>query len=238
MHHEGHVTRAAIEEAREQVAALFHARPREVVFTSSGTESVNTAVFGALARRPGHVVTTAVEHSAVLEAVRRGAGAMTEVGVDRHGRYDAAAVLEACDGDTTLVTVQLANHEVGTLQPAAELVAAARERGITVHVDVCAAAGHVPVDFVALGADLVSVTAHKFGGPKGAGRAARPARPTVPAVARGRRAGAGPAGRHRERARHRRLRRGRRRPRRRRPTRHVPGRSPIVSQPVPAPSTA
>ena len=168
VHHEGHVTRAAIEEAREQVAALFHARPREVVFTASGTESVNTAVFGALARRPGHVVTTAVEHSAVLEAVRRGAGAVTEVGVDRYGRYDAAAVLEACDDDTTLVTVQLANHEVGTLQPAAEMVAAARERGITVHVDACAAAGHVPVDFAALGADLVSVTAHKFGGPKGA----------------------------------------------------------------------
>lgn len=168
VHHEGHVTRAAIEEAREHVAAFFGARPREVVFTASGTESVNTAVFGALARRPGHVVTTAVEHSAVLDAVRRGTSAVTEVGVDRSGRYDAAAVLDACTDDTTLVTVQLANHEVGTLQPAAAVAAAARERGITVHVDACAAAGHVPVDFAALGADLVSVTAHKFGGPKGA----------------------------------------------------------------------
>ena len=168
VHHEGHVTRAAIEEAREQVAALFGARPREVVFTASGTESVNTAVYGALARRPGHVVTTAVEHSAVLEAVRRGTSAVTEVGVDRSGRYDATAVLDACTDDTTLVTVQLANHEVGTEQPAAAVAAGARERGITVHIDACAAAGHVPVDFAALGADLVSVTAHKFGGPKGA----------------------------------------------------------------------
>jgi len=168
VHHEGHVTRAAIEEAREQVASLFGARPREVVFTSSGTESVNAAVFGALARRPGHVVTTAVEHSAVLEAVRRGAGAVTEIGVDRYGRYDAEAVLDACNDDTTFVSVQLANHEVGTLQPAAEVAAAARARGLTVHIDACAAAGHVPVDFGALGADLVSVTAHKLGGPKGA----------------------------------------------------------------------
>jgi cysteine desulfurase len=172
VHHEGQLTRVAIEEAREQVAALFGARPREVVFTSSGTESVNTAVFGALSRRApdrtGHVVTTAVEHSAVLEAVRRGAGSVTEVGVDRFGRYDAAEVLDACRDDTALVCVQLANHEVGTLQPAAEVVAAARQRGITVHVDACAAAGHMPVDFAALGADLVSVTAHKLGGPKGA----------------------------------------------------------------------
>jgi cysteine desulfurase len=171
LHAEGHVTRIAIEEARESVAALFGARPREVVFTSSGTEAVNTAIWGAVTRHGGgHVVTTAVEHSAVLEACARASGTnVTAVGVDRTGRFDADAVLDAIRPDTALVSVQLANHEVGTLQPAAEIASGARERGVIVHVDACAAAGHAPVSFSDLGADLCSVTAHKFGGPKGAG---------------------------------------------------------------------
>ena len=175
LHAEGRVTRVALEDARVQVAEFFGARPREVVFTSSGTESVNTAVWGALARGvdanggAGHVVTTAVEHSSVRDSVRRSDAEVTVVGVDRAGRFDAAEVIAALRGDTSLIAVQLANHEVGTLQPAAEVCAAAHERGIVVHVDACAAAGHTPVDFRALDADLCSVTAHKLGGPKGAG---------------------------------------------------------------------
>ncbi|MDQ1429791.1 MAG: cysteine desulfurase [Actinomycetota bacterium] len=170
LHAEGHVTRVAIENAREQVAARFGARAREVVFMASGTEAVNTAVWGALGRvgGEGHVVTTAVEHSAVLDAVRRGATETTVVGVDRVGRFDPDEVAAAMRSDTALVSVQLANHEVGTIQPAAAVVAAARARDIVVHVDACAAAGHVGVDFAALGADLCSVTGHKFGGPTGA----------------------------------------------------------------------
>jgi cysteine desulfurase len=176
LHAEGHVTRVAVEDAREQVAARFGARPREVVFTATGTEAVNTAVFGALARAAGdgvgggHVVTTAVEHSSVLDAVARGTGDVTVIGVDVQGRFDARAVADAVRPDTVLVSVQLANHEVGTLQPAAEIVALVRERAgaAVVHVDACAAAGHVPVDFGALGADLCSITGHTFGGPKGA----------------------------------------------------------------------
>jgi cysteine desulfurase len=172
LHAEGHATRVAVEEAREQVAARFGARPREVVFTATGTEAVNTAVFGALARagRGGHVVTTAVEHSSVLDAVARGTDDVTVIGVDVQGRFDAGAVADAVRPDTALVSVQLANHEVGTLQPAAEVVARVHERAgaAVVHVDACAAAGHVPVDFGVLGADLCSITGHTFGGPKGA----------------------------------------------------------------------
>ncbi|MDP9334189.1 MAG: cysteine desulfurase [Actinomycetota bacterium] len=176
LHAEGRATRIALETAREQVATFFGARAREVVFTSSGTEAVNTAVAGALARAGartgsggGHVVTTAVEHSCVRDAVARGTTDVTMVGVDRFGRFDARAVVEAVRDDTTLVSVQLANHEVGTGQPVAEVCSALRERRALVHVDACAAAGHIGVDFAALGADLCSVTAHKLGGPLGAG---------------------------------------------------------------------
>jgi cysteine desulfurase len=171
LHAEGRVTRVALEEAREQVAALLGARPREVVFTAGGTEAINTAVWGAVARAdaPAHVVTTAVEHSAVLDACNRSDVDLTVVGVDELGRFDPAAVLAAVRPETALVTVQLGNHEVGTMQPAAAIAAACRERGVLVHVDACMAAGHVALDFGALGADLCSVSAHKLGGPKGAG---------------------------------------------------------------------
>jgi cysteine desulfurase len=176
VHSDGRVTRMAIEEAREHVAALFGARPREVVFTASGTESVYAGVWGAVARGleqrggiGGHIVTTAVEHSSVLDACRRAPVDVTEVGVDRLGRVAAADVARALRDDTVLVSVQLANHEVGTMQLALpDVVAACRDRDVPVHVDACAAAGHVAINFAELGADLCSVTAHKLGGPKGA----------------------------------------------------------------------
>jgi cysteine desulfurase len=174
VHAEGRAARVALEDARDQLAAFFGARPREVILTSGGTESINAAIFGAAARAAGggpggvHIVTTAVEHSAVLEAANR-AGRVTMAGVDVLGRCDPATVLAGIVPETALVSIQLANHEVGTIQPAAEVVAAARERGVLTHVDACAAAGHLPVDFAALGADLCSVTAHKLGGPKGIG---------------------------------------------------------------------
>jgi cysteine desulfurase len=165
LHNEGRTTRVALETARASVGEFFEARPREVVFTSSGTEAVNTALFGAR----GRVVTTAVEHSCVRDALERGAADVTVIGVDGAGRFSAREVVDAVDDSTSMVSIQLANHEVGTVQDALGVCEALRERDVLVHVDACAAAGHMPVSFRELGADLVSVTAHKLGGPLGAG---------------------------------------------------------------------
>src|SRR5690349_12289982 len=143
LHAEGRVTRVALEDARAQVAACFGARPREVVFTASGTEAVNAAVWGAVKRsgkHSPHVVTTAVEHSSVRDALARSRAEVSTVPVDRSGHFSAADVLAAVRDDTALVSVQLANHEVGTRQPTEEVAAAARARGALVHVDSCAAA--------------------------------------------------------------------------------------------------
>jgi len=171
VHEEGRRARGALELAREEVAALLSTPASRVVFTSGGTEAVNAAVASAAADRPGApVVAAGVEHSSVLEAARRVAP-VARLEVDRLGRVELGhlADLLGATPPPALVNCQWGNHEVGTLQPVADVVALCRERGVPVHVDACSAAGHVVVDAAEVGADFLSVSAHKLGGPPGIG---------------------------------------------------------------------
>jgi cysteine desulfurase len=184
LHEEGRIVRDALEEAREQVAALVSVTPREVVFTSGGTEAINAAVWGVMARAGGGgaggggagaspILCAEVEHSAVRDASAR-SGPVEVIPVDASARLDTAwlaARLQPAPGTSrpALVHCQWANHEVGTLQPVQEVVRLCREAGVPVHVDAVAACGRVPLDLGALGADLVSISAHKLGGGPGGG---------------------------------------------------------------------
>jgi cysteine desulfurase len=175
IHASGRRARQALDEAREAIAAWMGARPREIVLTSGGTESDNLALKGvawAASARGRHIVTTSVEHKAVLNAaavLERQNFEVTYVAVDRYGRVDPADVAAAITDRTTLVSVQAANNEVGTEQPVAEIGALCRERGVLFHVDAVQSAVFAPPTPDAWQASLVSVSAHKLGGPKGVG---------------------------------------------------------------------
>jgi cysteine desulfurase len=174
IHHFGQGAKQRLEGARRQMASLIHANPAELVFTSGGTEADNMAILGVCgaAARPAHVITTAIEHPAVLSPaarLEREGIAVTRVRVGASGIVNPDDVRAALRPATVLVSVMHANNELGTIQPIAEIARITREAGVAFHVDGVQALGKIPVDVDALGVDLYSMSGHKIYAPKGIG---------------------------------------------------------------------
>jgi cysteine desulfurase len=167
--------REAVEKAREKVASLINAKPSEIIFTSSGAESNNFALRGiALARQNEgrHVIVSKVEHHSILNSARfleKSGFTVTFLPVDKYGMVDPDTVKKSITKETTLISIIHASSEVGTIQPIKEIVKIAKEHNIVVHTDAVASTGNIPVDVKDLGVDLLSMAAHQFYGPKGAG---------------------------------------------------------------------
>lgn len=176
LHSFGRDAKKGVDRAREQVAKAINAKPEEIVFTAGGTESDNTVLFGVVQRyknKGNHIITTAVEHHAVLYACEQleksGAARVTYLPVDEYGRVTAQQVADAITEQTILVSVMFANNEIGTIMPIEEIGKVCREKGVLFHTDAVQAVAHVPVDVQKMNIDFLSISAHKFHGPKGVG---------------------------------------------------------------------